>query len=219
MSPAFASPIARRPERRSRPAPGSRPRVWRCSPGPRRVALAIPGTSIPRVSGGEALAGLNNNDAGDGSADIVRLIEVDGTPCSEDPYSAAGIPDGVPLERGIDGSWAPALDATGSPLRPPRPPAPIASPFDIQPRRVGPGLPVTLEWALPWPRATLAIRVFDLEGGFVAHAATALEAGARGALAWTPSGLAPGVYVVSLLAHSPAGASVSAARVLQVSER
>jgi hypothetical protein len=176
----------------------------------------FPALDTSRVWEARPWAALNNSDAADGFADVVRLIERDGTPCSDAPYSAAGVPAGVPIERRSEGGWQAALEAEGTPLRPPRSPPPMSSEFELQPARVTFGAPIRLEWSLPWPRATLAIRVFDLEGALVAHAASALESGPRGAIAWTPSGLGPGVYVVSMVARSPDGASVSAARVLRV---
>ncbi len=62
-----------------------------------------------------------------------------------------------------------------------------------------------LEWALPWPRARVAVDVYDLAGRRVARA---LEDGlvpARGGAEWDASGLSPGLYLLALLARAESG--------------
>jgi hypothetical protein len=183
-----------------------------------RAALlaAFSGLDPSRVWEVRPWAALNNSDGADGFADVVRVFERDGTPCAQVPYQATGVPAGVPLERQDHGVWRPSRSARGSPLEPPRPLEPLGSSFEVAPRRVSASATVSLEWSLPWPRATVDIALYDLEGTFVGHCAVGLPTAARGQIDWRPNGIAPGVYAVSMVARSPDGASVSAVRALQI---
>jgi hypothetical protein len=157
-------------------------------------------------------ASLNNSDDSTGVADIVTLREADGTPCQRVPYSAHGVPSGVPIEwRG--GEWRPATDPLGGPLSPPRTLAPIPARFSITPRRLRPaaGNAATLGWELPWPRGRIAIDLYDLAGRRIAQVLPETTVAARGERPWSAMGIRPGIYIVSLFARAEGGSATLAA--------
>ena len=171
-----------------------------------RAALLARFSSLDprRVWQGAPWPALNNSDDTTGHADAVVLRE-DGVACARTDYSAAGIPAGVPLEW-RDGGWWPGMDAAGTPLQPPRPPAALASRFQLTPRRLRPGAARTrLEWALPWPRAHAAVEVYDLAGRRVARALDDVAVPAHGTLEWDAVALPAGLYVVALRARADSG--------------
>lgn len=148
---------------------------------------------------------LNNSNDASGSADEVRVIEPDGTLSDAYAYSAAGVPDGTPLER-RGGAWWPSLAAAGTPLAPPVLPPPIAGAFALAERRLArPGIPARIVWSLPWSAARATVSIYDLAGHRVARPFVEMAVPARGERAVETAGLPPGLYVVAFEAH-PAGA-------------
>ena len=174
-----------------------------------RVALLarFPSLDATRVWQVTPWASLNNNDDSTRVADIVTLREVDGTPCERVPYSASGVPSGVPLERRADGSWAPASDPLGSPLEPPRSLPALAGRFEVSPRRVGAprSMIASVGWDLPWPRGRITVDLYDLAGRRVRQVMAETSVAARGERPWQATGLPPGLYVMALLAHPEVG--------------
>ena len=170
-------------------------RVWQASPWP----------------------ALNNGDDSTGVADVVVLREADGTPSDRVAYSAAGVPAGVPLEW-RDGGWWPATEPAGTPLAPPRALAALRVPLALGKRRVAAAPDAAaLAWDLPWPRARIALEVYDLAGHRVARPIVDAAVPARGERAWDTSDLSPGVYVVLMRARPEgAGAGLSATAALRV---
>jgi hypothetical protein len=150
-------------------------------------------------------AALNNSNDSTGVADVVALREIDGTPCLRVGYSASGVPAGVPIElRG--GEWLPSRAPLGTPLAPPVTLAPLATRFEMTPRRLSAGVGVArLAWSLPWERARVSIEVYDLAGRRVRRALVDVATTGRGERDWNIEGLAPGLYVVALLARSDPG--------------
>jgi hypothetical protein len=162
---------------------------------------------------------LNNSDDSTGVADVVVLRESDGTPCARVPYSAAGVPAGVPLERRPDGSWGPAADPLGSPLAPPRALPPLSARFTLHPRRLGAGgmKTATIGWDLPWPRGRIAVDLYDLAGRRVGQVLAETSVPARGERTWSAAALPPGLYLVALLARAEGGpGALTATQALRV---
>jgi hypothetical protein len=148
---------------------------------------------------------LNNSDDSTGIADAVALREADGTPCERVDYSAGGVPAGVPIERRANG-WSPSRAAMGTPLAPPLELPALAARFQVSPRRVRAGAGTArLAWSLPWEPARVAIDVYDLAGRRVLRVLPETSAAARGEREWSLQGLAPGFYLVALLARAEAG--------------
>ncbi len=109
-------------------------------------------------------AALNNTDDASGVADEVVLAESDGVPVERLSYSGRGIPSGVTLERS-GGAWLPSPAAGGTPLAPPRAPAPVPGGFHADPRRLHAGdATVRFTWELPWPSAQVTLELYDLDG-------------------------------------------------------
>ncbi len=175
-----------------------------------RVAFLahFPALDTSRVREVKPWASLNNSNDSAGVADVVTLRESDGTPCDRVPYSAAGVPAGVPLERRADGFWAPATDPLGSPLAPPRALPPLSGRFAVSPRRLlAQGSRATsIGWDLPWPRARIVVELYDLAGRRVAQVLPETEVPARGERVWSASELPPGLYVLALVARAEDGA-------------
>lgn len=155
---------------------------------------------------------LNNSDDSTGVADIVTLAEGDGTPCERVPYSASGVASGVPIERRSDGTWSAATDPRGGPLAPPRALPPLAARFVVSPRRLGAsGLGgsarvTSIGWDLPWPRGRIVVELYDLAGRRVAQVLPETAVAARGERPWSAAGVAPGLYLLALLARAEDGA-------------
>ena len=150
-------------------------------------------------------AALNNSNDSTGIADAVVLREADGTPCERVPYSASGVPTGVPLEL-REGEWRPSRAPLGTPLAPPLTLAPLATRFEMTPRRLRAGAGVArLKWSLPWERARVSIEVYDLAGRRVRRALPESDSAARGESDWSVEGLPPGLYLVALLARAETG--------------
>lgn len=174
-----------------------------------RAALLarFPALDPARVWEARPWGALNNADDSTGVADVVVLREIDGTPCERVPYSAAGVPAGVPLERRADGSWGAAAGPPGGPLAPPRPLAPLGVRFAVAPRRIAPatGGSARIGWDLPWPRARVTVDLYDLAGRHLARVLPETAVGARGERSWAAAGVPPGLYVLALLARAEAG--------------
>jgi hypothetical protein len=169
------------------------------------LLLRFPRLDSARVIEVAPWPALNNSDDSTGFADAVILRESDGLPSDRVDYSAHGVATGVPLELGEAG-WRESSELLGTPLRPPPPLPAIAGHFALAPRRVSADRAPTLEWSLPWPRAWLAIDVFDLEGRRITRFAEQ-SVGARGERAL--GGLVvPGCYFVALRARAQSGDGV-----------
>lgn len=175
-----------------------------------RLALLarFPALDAARVWEVKPWGSLNNSNDSAGVADVVTLRENDGTPCDRVPYSAAGVPAGVPLERRTDGAWAPSIDPLGSPLAPPRALPPLAGHFAVSPRRLAtPGTRIaTLGWDLPWPRGRIAVELYDLAGRRVTRVLPETAVPARGERAWNAAELPPGLYLLAMVARAEGGA-------------
>jgi hypothetical protein len=167
----------------------------------------FPALDASRVWEVKPWGSLNNSDDTTGVADVVIVREVDGTPCGRVPYSAAGVPAGVPLERRADGTWAPAVDPLGSPLAPPRALPPLAGRFAVIPRRLhaSGNRIASIGWDLPWPRGRIAIDLYDLAGRRVTQVLPETAVPGRGERAWTPAELPPGLYLLALVARAEGG--------------
>ena len=176
---------------------------------------AYPELDSVRVLAVSPWSALNNSDDATGIADIVTLVERDGTPCERVPYRGSGIAEGVPLERRSDGTWGPGADAAGTPLAAPRALPALPRAFLVTPRRVMPTAVAQIEWALPWP-ARIEVAVYDLAGRRVAVALPPLESAARGVRPWNVVPLGPGVYVLALHARATSGAVFDATQPLRV---
>ena len=173
----------------------------------RRALLArFPALDATRVWEVRPWSSLNNGDDSTGVADVVTLREGDGTPCEQVPYSASGVPSGVPLERRDDGMWSPAADPLGGPLAPPRVLPPLAARFVVRPRRVSVGATVaSIGWDLPWPRGRIAVELYDLSGRRVAQVLPETAVPSRGERPWSAVGVTPGLYLLALLARADDG--------------
>jgi hypothetical protein len=148
---------------------------------------------------------LNNSNDSSGVADAVVLRESDGTPCERVSYSAGGVPAGVPIEWRA-GAWAPSRAALGTPLAPPLTLAPIATRFQMTPRRLRAGAGAArLMWSLPWERARVSIEIYDLAGRRVRRALAETPSAGRGECDWSVEGLVPGLYLATLLARAETG--------------
>lgn len=186
-----------------------------------RAALvaSYPSIDSTRVAEVRPWPSLNNTNDASGYADAVVVREADGVLCDRVDYAAGGVPSGVPLERAADGSWRPALDPRGSPSAPAREPPPLAGAFAVRPTRVAAGGETRLAWSLPWPRARMAIDVYDLAGDRIGSALAETPVAARGERAWNPGTLGPGVYVLRLRARPEGradGVEVGASSVVRV---
>jgi len=177
----------------------------------RQALLArFPALDGARVWEARPWSSLNNSDDSTGVADVVTLGERDGTPCERVPYSASGVPSGVPLERRADGAWSPAIDPLGGPLAPPRALPPLATRFVVSPRRLGArgagGAAVaSIGWDLPWPRGRIVVELYDLAGRRVAEVLPETAVPSRGERPWSAVGVAPGLYLLALLARADGG--------------
>jgi hypothetical protein len=166
----------------------------------------FPALDASRVWSVSPWASLNNSDDSTGVADIVTLREADGTPCERVSYSAHGVPSGVPIERIARDDWRPSIDPLGRPLAPPRSLPPLPRHFSVTPRRLrAAGGAATIGWELPWPRGRIVVDLYDLAGRRVAHVLQEASVAARGERSWNAAGVAPGVYVLALLAHAEGG--------------
>jgi hypothetical protein len=157
---------------------------------------------------------LNNSDDSTGIADIVSLRDRDGTPCDRVPYSARGVPAGVPLEL-VNGVWQVDSAPGGTPLSPPQWPSPYAGRFELSPRRLKANEAPRLIWSLPWTRCVISIDAFDLSGRRVGHALER-DAGPRGVrrIDFLPG---PGLYVFALAARAgDGGARLEETRMVRV---
>ncbi len=184
-----------------------------------RVALlAFAGALDPgRLIAVKPWASLNNSNDTSGVADAVVIRERDGTRSDRVDYSATGIPAGVPLERDGD-RWSPSSDPAGTPLRPPRVLAPLASRFEITPPRIRAGAGGSrIAWALPWLRGWVSVEAYDLEGRRVAKLLTEENASGRAERKVRLDAMPAGLYVVVLRAKSEDGsANVTASRAVRI---
>jgi hypothetical protein len=148
---------------------------------------------------------LNNSDDEQHVADVACVIEPEGTFSDWVPYSAAGVPAGVPLERDVYGGWGPSPVPLGTPLEPSRPRVAVPGRFEIAPRRLLAGAEARLSWDLPWPRARIACRIYDLAGRPRGVVLPTTEVSARGEQRWAPRELAAGLYLLVLEAEAESG--------------
>ena len=170
---------------------------------PAALLARYPGLDPGRVRRAHPWPSLNNSDDPAGVADVIALVETDGTPCERVAYSAAGVPAGVPLERRDEG-FVPALDPRGTPLAPPKTLPPFDGSLEVTPRRVPAGGEVRLAWSLPWD-ARLAIELHDLAGRRVGALRPEGPAARRGEIGWSAAGVPPGLYLVTLRARAVDG--------------
>jgi len=180
-----------------------------------RVAFLTryPAVDSSRVWSVEPWPSLNNNDDEHRVADVVTLREADGTLVDRVPYSAAETGPGIPLERGAGDLWAAAPEASGTPLGPPRVVPAVAGGLEVEPRRLtaaaGTG---RIRWTVPWPRARVALDLYDLAGR---HRATLLAetlVSGRGERLLSSGDLDAGLYVIVLSARPESGDGVFTAR-------
>jgi len=173
----------------------------------------VPALDSTRVWQVRPWGSLNNSDDSTGIADVVTVRESDGTPCTRVPYSAAGVPAGVPLERRGDGTWGPATDPLGSPLAPPRALPPIVGRFALTPRRLrASNATASVGWSLPWPRGRIVVDLYDFAGRWVRQVIPETAVSGRGERAWNAAGIPPGLYVMSLIARAEGGGETLALR-------
>ena len=83
--------------------------------------------------------------------------------------------------------------------------APLATRFQMTPRRVRVGVAARLAWSLPWERARVSIEVYDLAGRRVRRALPETASAGRGECEWSAEGLSPGLYLATLLARAETG--------------
>jgi hypothetical protein len=168
----------------------------------------FPALAAERVWEVKPWASLNNSNDSTGIADVVTLLERDGTPCERVPYSGAGVPAGVPIERRADGSWGLSGAPGGTPLQPPRALPPLAGRFALSPRRLhGAIAPASLAWQLPWPRGRITVDLYDLAGRHVRQVLPETAVAGRGERSWSAGDLTPGLYVMVLLARGDSDAT------------
>jgi len=182
-----------------------------------RAALLarFPALDSARVHAVMPWPALNNTNGPDGLADAAALAEPDGTPSDEAAYAAGTAAGGCTLERREDGWW-PSPAPGGTPLAPPRIPAPLARRFECAPRRVAAGGAVRAGWDLPFPRARARIEAYDLTGRLVARLLPEMAVPARGEREVSLAGLPPGLYVLALVARAEDGATASGAAAVRI---
>ena len=173
----------------------------------RRALLArFPALDTARVRDTRPWPSLNNRDDETGTADAVVLRESDGTPCDRYDYSAAGVTDGVTIER-RDGAWWPARAEGGTPLEMPHAFAAPPGRFVIEPRLLRAGESVArCRWSLPWARAHVRFEVLDLAGRRMPAGVAEFVAPAVGEKDVSFAALGPGLYAVALRARADGGA-------------
>ena len=148
---------------------------------------------------------LNNSDDATGVADILMLLEPDGTLGDALAYSAAGVPTGVPLERSGDDRWQPAGDPEGTPLEPPRVLPALGTRFAARPARIASGGRTRLDWSLPWEWAQVSVQGFDLAGRSLGSVlAESLRRG-RGGVEWSVDRWPAGLCLLVLRARPERG--------------
>ncbi len=181
-----------------------------------RAALlaAFPAIDSTRVQLLSPWPSLNNSDDDNGVADAVVLSEPDGLRTDALAYSAAGVPSGAPLEW-REGAWR-AADAPGTPLAPPRSPAPPGTmAFALAATRLRNGAPLGVRWSLPWSDARITLELFALDGRRVARLAHELAVRGMEQRVFALSDVPPGMYMAALRAH-PAKGSGELARAVVV---
>jgi len=185
---------------------------------PAALIAAYPGLDTTRIVAVEPWPSLNNRDEADGIADALELIDSDGLPVDHASYSAAGVPAGVPVDRGDDGRWRAALDPAGSPLAAPRAPAAIRGAFALLRARLGPGQQTArVAWDLPWREARIRIDAYDLAGERAGLLLGDTAVAARGERDLAAGELGPGLYVLVLEARAETGGgSLRATQTLRV---
>ncbi len=176
-----------------------------------------PGLDTARVRGvAGSWPALNNADDDSGVADVLTLVEDDGTPVERVPYSAAGVPKGVPIER-LDGLWRPALDPLGSPLAPARPPRADRGAVRARTRTRPRGRARAGHGSLPFARATIRVGAYDLDGRRVGGVLAEFAGGARGERDVALEALPPGTYALAFEARGDdGGAAIVEAHALRV---
>jgi hypothetical protein len=185
---------------------------------PAALLALHPALDPDRVWRVQPWASLNNTADSTGIADAVQLREADGTPCARVDYASAGVPAGVPIERRGESGWWPAAIDAGTPLAPPREAPALASRFEVEPRRLGAGGgPLRMAWSLPWPRARVAVELYDLSGRRLAILVDDALMPGRAQREWSAGGVRPGLYLIVLRARAESGESpLTVARALRI---
>jgi hypothetical protein len=164
----------------------------------------FPSLDASRVWQVRPWSALNNSDDSTHVADVVQLRESDGTLVHRVPYSATGVPAGVPIED-RDGWW-PSRAEDGTPLSPPRVPPKLAGRFEVTPHRITPSTtPLRFAWSLPWSTAFVAIELYDLAGRRLGIALPESRAPGQGERTWTMDPPTPGLYLLVLRARATSG--------------
>ena len=185
-----------------------------------RAALvaAYPGLDAARVVETKPWPALNNTNDDSGVADALELLDPDGLPSDQVAYSAAGVPAGVPLERGHDGRWRTAIDPAGTPLAPARELPALGGTFAVVGPRIAAGThAVRIAWSLPWESARIRIDAYDLAGARIAGLMADTDVPGRGESEVAVDPLGPGLAVLVLRARALSGAgALEATRVVRV---
>ena len=182
------------------------------------MIAAFPVLDTSRVVTLSPWPSLNNSDDSGGIADAVELSDTEALPADHAAYSAAGVPSGVPLDRGSGDKWRAALDPLGTPLASPLKPRSISGSFALLAPRLRAGTASTrVAWALPWSEARIRIDAYDLMGDRVAALLGDTEVAGHGERDLATAALGAGFYVLAFEARPQAGSgSVTATSTLRI---
>jgi hypothetical protein len=173
---------------------------------PAALVAAYPGLDAARVVETKPWPALNNTNDDSGVADALELLDPDALPSDQVAYSAAGVPAGVPLERGHDGRWRTAIDPAGTPLAPARELPALGGTFAVVGPRIAAGThAVRIAWSLPWESARIRIDAYDLAGARIAGLLADTDVPGRGESDVAVDPLGPGLAVLVLRARALSG--------------